>query len=78
MNDSLNRIFLKFCLHIAVSIATIVAWYSLNLIATGDNFYIGLWICIFVTNCTTLILSKLNRILEQLPKDETNEIPEIT
>lgn len=70
MKDLLEILFLKLCLHAAVSFATFVVYYLLNIIGFGENFYTGLWVCLFVTNCTALILSKLNRILERLPGDE--------
>ena len=62
MNDLFNRIFLKICLHLAVSVGTVVIWYLLNLIASGEAFYVGLWICLFITNCTTLILSAIRKL----------------
>lgn len=71
MNDLFNKLFLKFCLHVAVSIVTIIIWYLLNLIATGENFYTGLYICLFISNCTSLILSKLTHILSHLSEQKS-------
>ena len=70
MNDLFNRIFLKLCLHAAVTFATHLLWYLFAMNSGLNSPYDTLWIMIFLANCTTLILSKLNRILERLPKDD--------
>ena len=70
MNDLFNRIFLKLCLHAAVTVATHLLWYLFAMNSGLNSPYDTLWIMIFLANCTTLILSKLNRILERLPKDD--------
>ena len=66
MNDLFNRIFLKLCLHAAVTFATYLLWLFLAINIGLDSPYDTLWIFILVANCTTLILSKLNRFLERL------------
>ena len=70
MNDHFNKIFLRFCLHLAVTLGTYLVWLLLESLIGGEGSYDSLWICIFVTNCTALILSRLNRILQRLPGDE--------
>ena len=65
MNDTFNKIFLRICLHIAVSIATFIIWYLLNLIASGMEFFTGLWICLFITNCTALILHAIHQCKQE-------------
>lgn len=70
MNDRFNRIFLGLCKHIAVTFATHLVWLLLAMNFGFDAPNDTLWIFIFVANCTTLILSKLNRILERLPGDD--------
>lgn len=75
MNDLFDRIFLKLCLHGAVSFATWFAWLLLGMFGWDEGFHTGMWVCIFVANCTALILSKLNRILERLPEDQKNSNP---
>lgn len=69
-NDLFNRIFLKLCLHAAVTFATYLAWLFFAMNIGLDSPYDTLWVFIFVANCTTLILSKLNRILEQLDEQQ--------
>lgn len=66
MNDLFNRIFLKLCLHAAVTLATYLLWLFVGI--NPDT----LFILIFIANCTALILCKLNRILERLPRDDSN------
>ena len=73
MNDLFNRIFLKLCLHAAVTFATYLMWLFLAINIGLDTPYDTLWVFIFVANCTTLILSKLNRVLERLPKDDEQQ-----
>lgn len=70
MNDLFNRIFLKICFHAAVTFATYLLWLFLAMNIGFDHPYDTLWVLIFITNSTTLILGKLNRILERLPKDD--------
>ena len=72
MNDLFNRIFLKLCLHAAVTLATHLLWLIVGMNIGCDNPTDTLFILIFVANCTALILCKLNRILERLPKDDSN------
>ena len=72
MNDLYKRIFLKVCLHAAVTYVTFLVWYLFCIVA-GEGAFDSLCVCIFVTNCTTLILSKLNRILERLPEKDEQE-----
>ena len=69
MNDQFNKIFLKICLHAAVTFVTYLVW-LLFCIRRGEGYYDTLLVCILVTNCTALIWSKLNRILERLPEDK--------
>ena len=75
MNDLFNRIFLKFCLHAAVTLATYLVWVFLAMNIGWNSPDDTLWILIFIANCTTLILSKLNRILERLPQDNEPRRP---
>ena len=70
MNDRSNKIFLRLYLHIAVTLGTHLVWLLLESLIGGEGSYDSLWICIFVTNCTALILARLNRILQRLPGDE--------
>lgn len=70
MNDLFNRIFLRLCLHAAVTFATYLLWLFLAMNIGLDSPYDTLWVLIFVANSTTLILSKLNRILERLSKND--------
>ena len=73
MNDLFNRIFLKVCLHAAVSYAAYLVWLILESFLGGVYTNDSLLVCIFVVNCTTLILCKLNRILERLPRDDEEQ-----
>ena len=70
MNDLFNRIFLKLCLHAAVTFATYLLWLTLAMNIGFNSPDDTLWVFIFVANCTALILSKLSRILERLPRDD--------
>ena len=70
MSDLFNTIFLKICLHAAVSYAAYLVWLILEAFLGGVYTNDSLLVCIFVVNCTTLILCKLNRILERLPGDD--------
>ena len=73
MNDLFNSIFLKICLHAAVSYAAYLVWLILESVLGGEGSSDSLLVCIFVVNCTTLILCKLNRILERLPRDDDEQ-----
>ena len=73
MNDLFNRIFLNVCLHVAVSYAAYLVWLILESFLGGVYTNDSLLVCIFVVNCTTLILCKLNRILERLPRDDDEQ-----
>ena len=68
MNDLLNKIFLRLILHAAVSVATHLLWLFIARDVGWDNPLDTLWILLFITNCTALILGKLSRILERLPE----------
>lgn len=70
MNDLFNRIFLKIFLHAAVTFATYLIWLLLAINIGWDSPYDTLWVFIFVANCTTLTLSKLNRLLELLSEKD--------
>ena len=70
MNDLFNRIFLKLCIHAAVTVTTYLLWVFLVMNFGFHNPDDTLWILIFIANSTTLILGKLNRILERLPRDD--------
>ena len=73
MSDLFNSIFLKVCLHAAVSYAAYLVWLILEAFLGGVYTNDSLLVCIFVVNCTTLILCKLNRILERLPRDDQDQ-----
>ena len=62
--------------HLAISFLTAVIYILfMNLIHLIDDAAItGMYIVIVVVNCTAIICSKLNRILEKLDKIET-QIP---
>ena len=68
-SDLYRSIFLTICKYLAISILTIFAseilepYFSYN----GCN---STYICLIITNCTGIIVGKLNRILERLPKDD--------
>lgn len=73
MKDLFSKIFLTVCLHLAVSVVTIVIYEFLGQIGYDGSFYSGLWVCLFVTNCTTLIMTKLHRIQSRLPAEEAKD-----
>ena len=73
MNDLFSRIFLKVCLHAAVSYAAYLVWLILQSFLGGEGSSDSLLVCIFIVNCTTLILCRLNRILERLPRDDEDQ-----
>ena len=73
-NDLFAKIFLAFCKHALVSILTILICFILGNISTfAEAVYYSIPVCLFVTNCTTLIMSKMNRILERLPSEEKQD-----
>ena len=73
MSDLFNKVFLKLCLHAAVSYAAYLVWLILESFLGGEGSSDSLLVCIFIVNCTTLVLCKLNRILEQLPMDDEKQ-----
>ena len=68
--DFYRIIFLTICKHLAITVATFFASRVLESHFTyhaSECTYIGL----IITNCTGIIMGKLNRILERLPREES-------
>lgn len=71
-SDFLRILFLTFCKHALVSILTVLLYISLGRFFQGLSAD-GMLICLFVTNCTAIIIGKMNRILERFSQVENQD-----
>lgn len=68
-DDFYRIVFLTVCKYLAISAATIVASWFIEPYFS-DNGTSSTYICLIITNCTGIIVGRLNRILQRLPRDD--------